>query len=218
MLNKIRNIEPGTDYKRAGKFKSYGNSAKIIDSSLISISDSKEFSPALEFLASISWKLKSIKFIDKDRITLSLKIKNYEISTVLDLVNLSGNDKINYEIISELDVDSTKRKFQAKFSSLIYFDKGASDTSQINLAPLDTLFERFASLRISSVLKYSDTTLTGNLVEDIKKELEELFGYINKIFLTFIRKLLQLPNVEVFESKNYLEEPFTLVSINSAAE
>ena len=134
------------------------------------------------------------------------------------MVNLSGIKEINYEIICELNVDNSNKKYLAKINSLLYFDKNANDSYRVNLTHLDTLFERFSSLKINSVLKYSDTTLIRNLIEDIKKELEELFGYINKIFLCFVRKLLQLPDPGVFESKNYYEESFTLVSINSVSE
>jgi len=59
--------------------------------------------------------------------------------------------------------------------------------------------------------------LIKNLVEDIKKELGELFGYINKIFLIFTRKLLQLQNVGVLESKNDVGELITLISITSTS-
>lgn len=216
MLNKIRNIEPGADYNRSGKYKGYENSSRIIDSSLISISDSKEFSPALAFLAKIKWKLTNIKFIDKDRITLTLKIKNYEISTVIDLVNLSEIEEISYTIVSEPEEGRSEKKYLAKIRSRVLFDKDIDDSVEVNLEPIDILFERFASLRISSELKQSDTTLIKNLIEDIKKELGEIFGYINKIFLTFIRKLLQLPNVGVSELKNYIDESVTLISITSS--
>jgi|GEM_PF-6815777 len=217
MLNKIRNIEPGADYNRSGKYKGYENSSRIIDSSLISISDSKEFSPALAFLARIKWRLTNIKFIDKDRITLTLNIKNYEISTVLDLVNLSATEEITYNIVSKLEVDGSEKKYLAKINSLVFYNNGLDESFQVNLEPMDTLFERFASLRINSELRQSDTTLIKNLVEDIKKELGELFGYINKIFLIFTRKLLQLQNVGVLESKNDVGELITLISITSTS-
>lgn len=216
MLNKIRNIEPGTDYNRTGKFKGYENSSRIVDSSLISISDSKEFSPALEFLAKINWKLKTIKFIDKDRIILALRIKKYEISTVLDLVNIFSIKEIKYDIVCEIDEYGSQKSYSAKFNSLVFTDKTFNPNSPVNLEPLDNLFEHFTSLKINSVLKQSDTTLVKNLVEDIRKELEELFGYINEIFLTFVRQLLQLKNKGVSETKNFYEESVTLISINSS--
>jgi len=133
------------------------------------------------------------------------------------LVNLSATEEITYNIVSKLEVDGSEKKYLAKINSLVFYNNGLDESFQVNLEPMDTLFERFASLRINSELRQSDTTLIKNLVEDIKKELGELFGYINKIFLIFTRKLLQLQNVGVLESKNDVGELITLISITSTS-
>ncbi len=213
MLNRIRNIEPGSDYRKAGKFKGFGDSDKIIGHTQFSISDSKDLSPALEFLSKINWKLINLKFESKKNISLTLKFANYEISTVIDLLELSNLENFVYDISTQSFFDGKSRAYLAKFKSNITHAAGITDLSNADLTSLDTLFERYRSLRFDTELKQSDKLFINNLLTDIQKELEELFDYINKIFLTFISKLTQLPRIDNFDSKDYLEQLVTLISI-----
>ncbi len=213
MLNRIRNIEPGSDYKKAGKFKGFGDSDKIISHTNFNISDSKDLSPALEFLAKINWKLINLKFKSKKSISLTLKFARYEISTVIDLLELSNLENFVYEISTQSFLEGKSRTYLAKFKSNFTHTSGITDLSNADLSPLDTLFERYRSLRFNTELKQSDKLFMNNLLTDIQKELEELFDYINKIFLTFISKLTQLPRIDNFDSKDYLEQLVTLISI-----
>lgn len=214
MLNRIRNIEPGSDYRKAGKFKGFGDSDKIIGQSNFSISDSKDLSPALEFLAKINWKLINLKFKSKKSISLTLKIANYEISTVVDLLELSNLENFIYDITTQSSIEGNSSTYLAKFKSNITRIIEISDLSNADLTPLDTLFERYHSLNFDTGLHQSDKLFIKNLLTDIQKELEELFDYLNKIFLTFIRKLTQLPRIDNFASKEYLEQVVTLISIS----
>ena len=213
MLNKIRNIKPGSDYRKAGKFKGFENATRLIESSLINISDSKQLSPALKFLAKNNWKLINLKFNNNENLLLTLKIGDYEFTTLIDVLNFSNIENLSYDITVQFDDDEKKIKYQAKFISHITYSEDTPDFSNINLTPLETLFERYVSLNIYTELNQTDSSLIKSLVIDIKKELEILFDYINEIFLTFICKLTQLPKIEKFGSENYSEQSVTLIQI-----
>jgi hypothetical protein len=123
MLNRIRNIEPGSDYRKAGKFKGIGNSSRFISSSFINISDSKDFSPALEFLARVSWKLINLKFKSKESLFLALKFGKYEFSTEIDLLNQNYLNTLVYDVILEKNDGSSKNKFVARFATPVSHQK-----------------------------------------------------------------------------------------------
>jgi hypothetical protein len=218
MLNRIRNIEPGSDYRKAGKFKGFGNSTKLISSSFINISDSKDFSPSLEFLAKVNWKLINLKFKSKESLFLALKYGNYEFSTEIDLLDQSYLTSLIYDVATTIKERGIENRITATFTTPVTYDKDINEISSNSLAPLDTMFERYDSLNIDYELKQSDGSLIENLVIDIQKELEELFDYINKIFLTFIKKLIQLPKMEKFDSESYSDGSVILKSIKAITD
>lgn len=218
MLNKIRNIEPGSDYRKAGKFKGLGNNTKLIGSSLINISDSKDFSPALEFLAGVNWKLINLKFKSKESLFLDLKYDNYEFSTEIDLINQSYLTSLTYDISVVTKEGTEIRKLFARIAAPVLHEKNNYEIESKNFTPLNTLFERYDSLEIDTELRQSDGSLIENLVIDIQKELVDLFDYINKIFLTFIAKLIQLPKVGEFDSEDYSDGSVILKSIKAVTD
>jgi len=215
MLNRIRNIEPGTDFKKAGKFKRFDSAAQLIRSNFISISDSKEFSPALKFLAKHNWKLINLKFSGAESIIVSLGVGSYEISTLIDLLNITNLDFLNYDVTTQYVETGKTHSYTASFKSFLTGIKTVEEPHHADLNPLDILFERYAALRMDTELTQNDGPLIRNLSADIKKELEELFDYINKIFLTFISKLTLSKKIESFGNNKYVEQSVLLLSIKA---
>jgi hypothetical protein len=218
MLNKIRNIELGSEYNRKGNYKGFGNVSRIIDSSLFTISDSKDFSPALEYLEKVNWKLVNLNFRSKENMMISFKFGKYEICTIVDITNLSSIQSFEYEISKQSENPHKNISYVAKFNSPLKGEKEINEFLGVDLSPLNKLFDRYEVLDISIELKQTDHSLIQSLIYDITKEIEDLFDYVNKVFLTFLQKLVQMPKIEKTDSERYFKRSVTLVSIKSATD
>ncbi len=214
MLRSIRNIEPGSDFRKAGKFDRFGNMKSIVNSRFGIISDSKEFSPALDYLAQSNCKLANLK-ISNDNIIVTLKIDEFEISTSLDLLDILSVKELNYEVTKTNGEGSGTKACAAEIKSYLSSKVIGSRTVKFNLDALRTLFNNYLSLNTNAELTRTDTTIIKNLTDDIKPELEELFGHINKIFLTFTGKLISKPVIDSIANAGYINKSIELISIKT---
>ena len=210
MLNKIQKLNQSTDYNNSKRNYYYKQtSIQSIPNKNIE-GDTKIFSPVINFLQRIDWKLSNLLYNKEESIYISFRIAGYEFSTTINLIDISNTNYINYKIISKTEEESPD-KIIAQFKVGIINIKKIFSIKKIDLKPFDIFFHILSTLNNINI--NANYTLLNNLFQEVKNDLYKEFNKINVNFIIFIQKLISLPIASIFNDKTYKDDLVILENI-----
>ncbi|QQS35520.1 MAG: hypothetical protein IPM56_14900 [Ignavibacteriales bacterium] len=188
MLAKILNITPGSGFKNSSKAPGLMKYIKGSRSSFISMNDSVNFSPAIQFLSRIEWQLKELSQTVNEKLLLTFAVHNIEFRVVIDISVISRLSFVTYEI-SRNRTGSSKEKTQIVITSILEEFSYDENSILLNLSALNILFDRYDMMNLTEELNGIDVATMSYLADDLANRLQSEFQYINKLLFIFIEKL-----------------------------
>ncbi len=188
MLEKIVNINPGSDYKKAAgnpKYYKKVNSFHIAGS--IS-NDSLYISPATSLLAAIGWKLKRLQK-DSEKIHLLFELDGFEFDTNFFLAEINQNAKVDYKVKKNVHGFATEIIVTVTICAPIPSTAEKIDYN-IKLVELAKFFEQFKSLNVKKPNTITEQNVIESLLLNHKKSITSEFNNINKCLINFLEKYI----------------------------
>lgn len=211
MLEKIVNINAGSDYKNSTKPGKYSVAGRYLSDYQTHSNDSVTISPASSFIAKIHWRLKHVKK-EVNKVEITFDFDNFEFHTVISPTELSQNPYFNYHIKKNLDGLMPKGELNLTVSSAL---GNISHEFEIKdkLSILSSFVEETLMIGGDKYLlnesDYSVNKIFYALVNGLRPE----FEYLNNCLIIFFEKLMtskiSIPNNadihdNVLVLKNYL--------------
>ncbi len=191
MLNKIINISAGSDFKKSNGNAGQNKFLRRNAYSSFQFHDSIVFSPALQYLTNIKWRLKEISHMSKGKLAISFIADDIEFQTVVDLPNIESMKTIDYKVIKENAKDKSVNPMLIEVEVRI---EGISDDNlphAVNLQTLEKLFNRIFALKIENQLTRTNSIMLTDLIADFLEELKFEFDQVNNHLFNFIEKLTE---------------------------
>jgi len=192
MLERIINITPGSDYKQSSHPSSrHVNAYKHLSSFSTPSNDSFLLSPATAFLASINWKLKKI-LSENEKLKVIFSFNEFEFSTSFYLVEITQNQKIDYDIQRSYDSYIGAYDISTKISAPISLQN--ADTLQIKteLNSLQDFIKSVFNPGVSPEINWAENSEVQKIFFQMEKPLHSEFDYINECLLNFLEKFLSI--------------------------
>lgn len=210
MLNRIQKLNQSTDYNNSKRNRYYKKvSTQSISNRKIE-GDTKIFSPVINFLQRINWKLLNLVYNKEESIFISFSIEEYEFSTAINLLNISNINYINYKIISRIK-EGSPDKITAQVKTGIINIKENIVIKDIELKPFNIFFHSLKSLNNLDI--NTNYNLLNNLFQEVKNDMYKEFNKINSNFIVLIQKLVDLPISSIFDDKSYKDDMVILENI-----
>ncbi|MEO8399385.1 MAG: hypothetical protein ABI550_06160 [Ignavibacteriaceae bacterium] len=187
MLDKIINITAGSDFKKSKGFGSNNKPLKKNPYNSFQFHDSIIFSPALQFLTKVEWKLKEIKHLTNGSIAISFTAAEIEFQTIIDIPNISNLKTLDYKVIKEEIIEEQKNKLLIEIQVKVE----ESLPGVIHFTSLEKLFKRLFILKIENQLTRDNSGVLNNLIEDLMTDLKKEFNIVNNHLFTFLEKLTE---------------------------
>jgi hypothetical protein len=188
MLEKIVNINAGSDYKNSTKPGKYSVAGRYLSDYQTQANDSVTISPASSFIAKIHWRLKQVKK-DVNKVEITFDFDNFEFHTVISPTELILNPCFNYHIKKNLNELMVKGELNLTISSAI---GNVSHEFEIKdkLSVLSNFVEETLMIGGDKYLlnesDYSVSKIFYALVTGLKPE----FEYLNNCLIIFFEKLM----------------------------
>ena len=188
MLEKIVNINAGSDYKNSTKPGKYSVAGRYLSDYQTHANDSVTISPASSFIAKIHWRLKQVKK-DVNKVEITFDFDNFEFHTVISPSELIQNPHFNYHIKKNLDELMVKGELNLTVSSAI---GNVSHEFEIRdkLSVLSNFVDETLMIGGDKYLlnesDYSVSRIFYALVNGLRPE----FEYLNNCLIIFFEKLM----------------------------
>lgn len=212
MLDKIKNIESGSDYRGPGsQFLLNKNPNQRHFSRGTELHDSVNISPALLFLNQINWKLKDFKHEVNERMFIDFIVSNIEFQTNIEIVSLNSLHSLNYNIIKE-NKEERNQKILAQLSvRLDRIDYERNDLI-VDFNTMHVFLERLFKLNVKTELNMGDSVALKNLLDGLMTGIKDEFDHVNSLLFIFFDKLtgIKLKNEIQLES---VPEPVSIKKI-----
>jgi hypothetical protein len=188
MLEKIVNINAGSDYKNSTKPGKYSVAGRYLSDYQTQANDSVTISPASSFIAKIHWRLKQVKK-DVNKVEITFDFDNFEFHTIISPTELIQNPCFNYHIKKNLNELMIKGELNLTISSAI---GNVSHEFEIKdkLPVLSNFVEETLMIGGDKYLlnesDYSVSKIFYALVTELKPE----FEYLNNCLIIFFEKLM----------------------------
>lgn len=186
MLEKIVNINPGSDYKKAAGNPKYYKKVNTFHFSGSMSNDSLYISPATSFLSSLGWKLKKLQK-DSEKIYLLFELDGFEFETNLFLADLNQQVKIDYKVKKNIHGFATEIIVTVSISAPIQSSVEKIDYN-IKLNALAKFFEQFKSISVKKPNIITEHDVIESMVSDHKKSITSEFNNVNKCIINFLEK------------------------------
>ncbi len=215
MLSKIINIAAGSDYKKSN---GSGNQNKFLRRnpySSFQFHDSIVFSPALQYLTNVQWRLKEISNLSKGKLAVSFVASDFEFQTVVDLPNIESLKSVDYRIIKENSLDDQDNKILVEVEVKIEGVVEDNLPQAVTLETLQKLFNRLFVLKIENQLNKTNSVMLTEIIGDLLADLKTEFDSVNNQLFNFIEKLTELKITGVERFDNMHLEPLKINLIKS---
>lgn len=212
MLDKIKNIESGSDYRGAGsQFLLKKNPYQRHYSRAAEVQDSVNISPALLFLNQINWKLKDFKHEANERMFIDFIVSNIEFQTNIEIVSLNSLHTLNYNIIKENKRQNNEKILAQLSVRLDGVDYERNDLI-VDFNTMHVFLERLFRLNIQTELNMGDSMALKNLLDGLMTGLKDELDHVNSLLFIFFDKLtgIKLKNEDRLEN---MPEPVSIKRI-----
>ena len=191
MLNKIINISAGSDFKKSSGTGTKSRFLRRNAYSSFQFHDSIVFSPALQYLTNIKWRLKEISHKSKGKLAISFIADDIEFQTVVDLPNIDSMKTIDYKVIKENTEDNSVNPILVEVELRIEGINEDNLSHSVTLYNLEKLFNRLYTLKIEEQLTTASSVMLSDLIGDLLEDLKLEFDQINNHLFNFIEKLTE---------------------------
>jgi hypothetical protein len=202
MLERIINITPGSDYKQSSRPSSRQvNAYRHLGSFTAPSNDSFLLSPATAFLASINWKLKKV-VSENEKLKIVFSFDDFEFSTSFFIVELSQNQKIEYDISHLYESYFGKYDINTKVSAPITKENTESMQIKTRLISLSDFIKSVFKEGVNSNVNWAENYEVQKTFSHMEKQLQSEFDYINECLLNFLEKFLTMKLNMKIENSN----------------
>ncbi len=191
MLNKIINISAGSDFKKSSGNGSQNRFLRRNAYSSFQFHDSIIFSPALQYLTNIKWRLKEISHMSKGKLAISFIADDIEFQTVVDIPNIESMKTIDYKVIKEKAEDKSVNPMLVEIELRVEGINEETLPHSVTLNNLEKLFSRLFALKIENQLTRSNSVMLTDLIGDLLEDLKFEFDQVNNHLFNFIEKLTE---------------------------
>ena len=191
MLNKIINISAGSDFKKSSGNGSKNRFLRRNVFSSFQFHDSIIFSPALQYLTNIKWRLKEISHMSKGKLAISFIADDIEFQTVVDLPNIESIKTIDYKVIKDNPVDKSANPMLIELEVRVEGINEDNLPQTVILNALEKLFNKIYSLKIENQLTRTNSVMLSDLIGDLLDDLKFEFDQVNNHLFNFIEKLTE---------------------------
>lgn len=193
MLEKVLNINPGSDYKKSTSNPKYYKKASGYHYSFASANDSLYISPATSLLASLGWKIKKLNK-DSEKIQIMFELDGFDFEANIFINELNQNPKIDYRTRKNLERFSTVVLITVSLTAPIISIPGELE-SNIKLRGFSRFVDQFESTRFKKPSLITEKNTIETLFYDVRKEITEEFNLINSCFVSFLEKYISFKPV-----------------------
>jgi hypothetical protein len=189
MLSKIDNISPGSEYSKASKPSGFAATIASAYVRSAGLHDTINFSPALQFLNLVRWRLKAFKHVTNDKLFLDFVLSDIEFQTTIDLVNIESQAFLDYFLIKEGQESNSSKKIFSDFSVNIGRINYEQEPILINLSALNIFCQRIFEQRINREVTANDKYIMNEFVRGITGGIKDEFNHLNNHLFIFLEKL-----------------------------
>ncbi|MDQ7817348.1 MAG: hypothetical protein RDU14_10035 [Melioribacteraceae bacterium] len=193
MLEKVLNINPGSDYKKSTGNPKYYKKVSGYQNSFTSANDSLYISPATSLLASLGWKIKKLNK-DSEKIQIMFELDGFDFEASIFINDLNQNAKIDYRAKKNLERFATEVLITVILTAPI-ISVSSELESNIKLNGFSRFFDQFESTRFKKPSLITEKNIIETLYYDVRKEITEEFNLINSCFVSFLEKYISLKPV-----------------------
>lgn len=209
MLEKVVNINPGSDYKKSTGNPKYYKKVSGYQFTTTSANDTLYISPATSLLASFGWKIKKLNK-DSDKIQIQFELDGLNFEATFYLFELNQHPQVEYKIsrkVNRFAYDVTV----TSFFSIPFQAINSELVTDIKMYGLNKFFNLFESPRFKKPSTLTDANVIETLIYNLKKEIQNELTQINNCFLKFLEKYIS------YKPLNYNafgDDGFIIKSIN----
>lgn len=193
MLEKVLNINPGSDYKKSTGNPKYYKKVSSYSFSLNAANDSLYISPATSLLARLGWKIKKLNS-DNEKIQILFELDGFDFEANIYINELNHNPRIDYKTKKTIDRYSTEIMVTVSLSAPIINTTSGIKTD-IKLAGLHKFFSQFDSARFKKPSIINESSTIELLIYDFRREINTEFNLINSCFVNFLEKYISIKPV-----------------------
>lgn len=193
MLEKVLNINPGSDYKKATGNPKYYKKVSGYQMSMNSANDTLYISPATSLLASLGWKIKKLNR-DSEKIQIQFELDEIDFEASIFVFELNQHPKIDYKVVKKVN------RFASDVIVALFLSapvKSLTDdiTSDVKFNVLKRFFLQFESPRFKKATTIDDSNIIETLLFDFRKEITNEFNLINNCFIKFLEKYISFKSM-----------------------
>lgn len=209
MLEKVVNINPGSDYKKSTGNPKYYKKVSGYQFVASSTNDSLYISPATSLLTRLGWKIKKLNK-DSEKLQIHFEIDELDFEASIYLFELNQNPKIDYKVSKKVKRFAYEVLVTSFFSAPL---KSIQENfaTDIKVSGLTKFFEQFESPRFKKTSTITDYNVIETLFYDLSKEINNEFNLINNCFVKFLEKYISFKLINNIASD---DEGVTIKSLN----
>lgn len=193
MLEKVLNINPGSDYKKSTGNPKYYKKTSGYHYTLATTNDSLYISPATSLLASLGWKIKKLNK-DSEKIQIMFELDGFDFEANIFINELNQNAKIDYRSKKNLERFATEVLITVSLSAPIISSPGELEAN-IKLRGFSRFVDQFESARFKKPSLITERNIIETLYYDVRKEITDEFNLINSCFVSFLEKYISFKPV-----------------------
>lgn len=209
MLEKVVNINPGSDYKKSTGNPKYYKKVSGYQFTATSANDTLYISPATSLLASFGWKIKKLNK-DSDKIQIHFELDGLSFEATFNVLELNQHQQAEYKIsrkVNRFAYDVTV----TSFISIPFKTISSELVTNIRMYGLNKFFNQFESPRFKKPSTLTDANVIESLLYDLKKEIQTELTQINNCFYKFLEKYISF---KLLNNNAFGDEGFIIKSIN----
>ncbi|NMB82604.1 MAG: hypothetical protein GYA14_12385 [Ignavibacteria bacterium] len=188
MLEKVVNINPGSDYKKSTGNPKYYKKVSGYQFATTSANDTLYISPATALLASLGWKIKKLNK-DSEKIQILFEVDELDFEASIFVFELNQHPKIDYKVSKKIKRFAYDIIVTGFFSTTLKSNQDEI-VNDIKVNGLNKFFNQFESPRFKKTSTITDFNVIETLLYDLRKEINNEFDLINNCFIKFLEKYI----------------------------